>query len=151
MRPRYLIRLFENARRRAVTLRKDLIDEEDYAAALNELGWQVMEDFSRELVDVVPTAEELLFDMVIHDGDMRLEELRQIIRKRVPDDATVDVVVDVLIWMGCLGVKTLSGVTYISDCGFQRPYMRALLGTPDKNSIVFHPVLTSIKAMTTAH
>lgn len=38
MMPRYLIRLFENARRRAVTLRKTLIDEEDYAAALNELG-----------------------------------------------------------------------------------------------------------------
>jgi hypothetical protein len=151
MRPRYLIRLFENARRRAVTLRKTLIDEEDYTAALNELGWQVLEDFSRELVDVVPTAEDLVFDLVIHGGDMKLEQLHQIIRKRVSDDATVDVVIDVLIWMGCMGVKTLSGVTYISDCGFQRPYMRALIADPDKNSIVLHPVLTSIKAMTTAH
>jgi hypothetical protein len=151
MRPRYLIRLFENARRRAVTLRKNLIDEEDYAAALNELGWQVMEDFSRELVDVVPGAEELLFDVVIQGGNMTLEELRQIIKKRVVDDATVDIVIDVLIWMGCLGVKNQTGVTYISDCGFQRPYMRALLGDPEKNSIVFHPVLTSLTVIPMAN
>jgi hypothetical protein len=150
MRPRYLIRLFENARRRAVTLRKNLIDEEDYASALNELGWQVMEDFSRELVDVVPGAEELLFDVLIHGGNMTLEELRQIIKKRVSDDATVDIVIDVLIWMGCLGVKSQAGTTYISDCGFQRPYMRALLGDPETNPIVFHPVLTSITVMPTA-
>jgi hypothetical protein len=146
MRPRYLIRLFETARRRAVTLGKDIIDEEDYGAALHELGWQVMEDFSRELVDVVPSAEELLFDVVIHGGDMTLEELRQIIKKRVSDDTIVDVVIDVLIWMGCLGVKNQNGVIYISDCGFQRPYIRALLGNPDNNSIVFHPVITSIVA-----
>jgi hypothetical protein len=105
----------------------------------------VIQDFSRELVDVVPSAEELLFDVVIHGGDMTVEELRQIIKKRVSDDATVDIAIDVLIWMGCLGVKNDSGVTYISDCGFQRPYMRALLENPEKNSIVFHPVLTSVK------
>jgi len=151
MRPRYLIRLFENARRRAVTLRKSLIDEEDYAAALNELGWQVLEDFSRELVDVVPSAEELLFDVIIHGGNMTLDELRRIIRKRVSTDATVDIVIDVLIWMGCLGVRNQTGTTYISDCGFQRPYMRALLGDPENNPIVFHPVLTSITVMPTAH
>jgi len=84
--------------------------------------------------------------VVIHGGDMTLEELRQIIKKRVSDDTIVDVVIDVLIWMGCLGVKNQNGVIYISDCGFQRPYIRALLGNPDNNSIVFHPVITSIVA-----
>jgi hypothetical protein len=151
MRPRYLIRLFETARRRAMTLRKNIIDEEDYDAALHELGWQVMEDFNRELVDVVPSAEELLFDIVIRGDEMTLEELRQIIRKRVTDPKTIEVVVDVLIWMGCLGVKNSNGVTYISDCGFQRPHIRALLGDPDKHSIVFHPVLASIMAAPLAH
>ena len=54
MRPRYLIRLFETARRRAITLGKSKIDEDDYRAGLDELGWQVLEDFDRELVDIVP-------------------------------------------------------------------------------------------------
>ena len=57
MRPRYLIRLFETARRRAVTLGRDKIEAADYKAGLEELGWQVLEDFDRELTDVVPDAE----------------------------------------------------------------------------------------------
>jgi hypothetical protein len=146
MRPRYLIRLFENARRRAVTLRKNLIDEEDYAVALNELGWQVMEDFSRELSDIVRGADDLLFDIVNHGGDMTLGELRQIIKKRVSDDATIDIVIDVMIWMGCLGVKNQTGITYISDCGFKRPFIRSLLPDSDEKSIVFHPTLAAILA-----
>ena len=53
MRPRYLIRLFETARRRAITLGRNRIEETDYLKALDELGWQVLEDFDRELFDVV--------------------------------------------------------------------------------------------------
>ena len=57
MRPRYLIRVFEMARRRAVTLGRDQIEEPDYKAGLSELGWQVLEDFDRELTEsVVPDA-----------------------------------------------------------------------------------------------
>jgi hypothetical protein len=63
MRPRYLIRLFEMARRRAVTLGRDKIEEADFKASLNELGWQVLDDFDRELTDIVPRAESLLFDL----------------------------------------------------------------------------------------
>jgi hypothetical protein len=151
MRPRYLIRLFETARRRAVTLGKQTIDEGDYDAALQELGWQVLEDFNRELVDVVPSAEELLFDIAIAGSDMTLNELRKTIEKRVSDANTVEVVIDVLIWTGCLGVRNQGSVVYISDCGFKRPFMRALLGDPDKRSIVFHPVLASIMAAPLGH
>ena len=64
-----------------------------------------MEDFSRELVDVVPSAEELLFDIVIHGGNMTLEELRRIIKKWVSDDAIVDIVIDVFILDGVPGSK----------------------------------------------
>ena len=46
MRPRYLIRLFETARRRAITLGRDRIEETDYFKALDELGWQVLEDLT---------------------------------------------------------------------------------------------------------
>jgi hypothetical protein len=151
MRPRYLIRLFETARRRAVTLGKDTIDEGDYDTALQELGWQILEDFNRELVDVVPSAEELFFDIVLHGDELTLNELRQVIGKRVNDAKTAEVVIDVLIWTGCLGVKNQNNVVYISDCGFKRPFIRALLADPDRKSIVFHPVLMSIMTAPLGH
>jgi hypothetical protein len=144
MRPRYLIRLFETARRRAVTLGRTKIQEADYEAALDELAWQVLEDFDRELVDVVPDAEALMFDIIQLGAELSLEQLRDVISHRVSDPQTVEAAIDVLIWSGCIGVRTPKGITYISDCGFKRPFMRSLLRDQKARAIVFHPTLASI-------
>ena len=144
MRPRYLIRLFETARRRARTLGRNRIEEADYLVALDELGWQVLEDFDRELTDVVPDAEELLFDVAQIGTEMSLNDLRQTILHRVETSQTVESVIDVLIWTGCIGVRGTEGVTYISDCGFKRPFIRSLLKDSDAKIIEFHPTLASI-------
>jgi len=144
MRPRYLIRLFETARRRAVTLGRSKIEEGDYTMALEELGWQVLEDFDRELVDVIPDAEELLFDLSQLGKETSLAELRRVIAGRVQVPETIEAVVDVLIWTGCIGVRSPSRTLYISDCGFKRPYFRALIKNEHDRSIVFHPTLAAI-------
>jgi hypothetical protein len=146
MRPRYLIRLFETARRRAVTLGRDKIEAADYKAGLEELGWQVMEDFDRELTDVVPDAESLLFDLAQLGVHTSLAHLRSVIARKVKDPAVVESVIDVLIWTGCIGVLTGEGPLYISDCGFKRPFMRSLIQSEDERHIVFHPTLASIFA-----
>jgi hypothetical protein len=127
MRPRYLIRLFETARRRAVTLGREKIDDSDYKNGVEELGWQVLEDFDRELADIVQDAKDLLFELALLGERTSLAELRQIIQKKVGKEALVEPVIDILIWAGCIGVLTESGTVYISDCGFKRPYIRALI------------------------
>ena len=144
MRPRYLIRLFETARRRAITLGKTKIEEDDYRVAIDELGWQVLEDFDRELLDVVPNVEELMFELVQIGGRMSLDQLSRTIGAKGHDSSTVDTIIDVLIWTGCIGVEREDRVIYISDCGFKRPYIRALLHDPSDKTIVFHPTLASI-------
>ena len=144
MRPRYLIRLFETARRRAITLGRSRIEVQDYETALQELGWQVLEDFDRELVDVVPDVESLMFELVTTGTKISLNDLRKTIGQRVSEPSVVESVVDVLIWTGCIGVRGTGEVTYISDCGFKRSFMRALLKDPDANVIVFHPTLVAI-------
>jgi hypothetical protein len=147
MRPRYLIRLFETARRRAVTLGRERIEEADYKAGLEELGWQVLEDFDRELTDVVPDAEELLFELAQLGARTSLSKLRDVIARKVDDESvTVEAVIDVLIWTGCIGVRTSTQTVYISDCGFKRPFIRALIRNDNDRSIVFHPTLASIFA-----
>ena len=144
MRPRYLIRLFETARRRAVTLGRERIEESDYLIALEELAWQVLEDFDRELVDVVPDAEELLFELSHLGTETSLAELEALIERRVGDPEMIDAVVDVLIWSGCIGVRRDRQTTFISDCGFKRPFMRALIRDRQEKLLVFHPTLASI-------
>ena len=144
MRPRYLIRLFETARRRAITLGKNKIEEADYQVALDELGWQVLEDFDRELVDVVPNVEQLLFDIAQIGTKMSLNDLRETISQKVTEPSMVEIIIDVLIWTGCIGVQKPPAVMYISDCGFKRPYIRSLLEDSDAKIIVFHPTLAAI-------
>jgi hypothetical protein len=144
MRPRYLIRLFETARRRAVTLGRSRIEEADYITALEELGWQVLEDFDRELVDVIPDAEDLLFDLSHLGKETSLAELRQVIERKVRAPETIEAVIDVLIWTGCIGVRNPIRTFYISDCGFKRPYLRALIQNEHDKCIAFHPTLATI-------
>jgi hypothetical protein len=144
MRPRYLIRLFETARRRAVTLGRSKIEESDYTMALEELGWQVLEDFDRELVDVIPDAEELLFDFSHLGKETSLSALRGVIAAKVHVLATIEAVVDVLIWTGCIGVRKPPRTFYISDCGFKRPFLRSLIKSDQETCIVFHPTLAAI-------
>jgi hypothetical protein len=146
MRPRYLIRLFETARRRAVTLGREKIDESDYKIGVEELGWQVLEDFDRELADVVPDAEELLFELAHFGARTSLSKLRQVIQKKVGNEALVEHVIDILIWAGCIGVMNGSRTVYISDCGFKRPFIRALIRNEETRSIIFHPTLAAIFA-----
>jgi hypothetical protein len=143
MRPRYLIRLFETARRRAVTLLRVRIEEDDYVKALEELGWQVLEDVSRELTDIVPSAEDLLFDLTSLGSRTSMRALKDRIEQKVPS-APVESVIDILIWAGCIGVDGPKGPTYISDCGFRRPFIRSLMGDIDKQVILLHPTLASL-------
>jgi hypothetical protein len=150
MRPRYLIRLFETARRRAVTLGREKIDDSDYKNGVEELGWQVLEDFDRELADIVPDAKDLLFELALLGERTSLAELRQVIQKKVGKEDLVEPVIDILIWAGCIGVLTESGTVYISDCGFKRPYIRALMRNDEAQSIIFHPTLASIFATPSA-
>lgn len=144
MRPRYLIRLFETARQRAVTLQRKKIEEDDYDKALEELGWQVLEDLGRELVDIVPDAEDLLFEITALGGVTSPANLRALIQRRINDVRDVEAVIDVLIWAGCVGVEGPKGPTYISDCGFRRPFIRALMNDPIKQCVLLHPTLSSL-------
>jgi hypothetical protein len=146
MRPRYLIRLFETARRRAVTLGRKKIEEADYKNAVEELAFQVLEDFDRELTDIVPDAKNLLFELSLLGERTSLSQLRQVIQTKVGKPTLVEPVIDILIWAGCIGILTQSDTVYISDCGFKRPYIRTLMSNDRSQSIVFHPTLASIFA-----
>jgi hypothetical protein len=150
MRPRYLIRLFETARRRAVSLGRAKIDEADYKNGLEELGWQVLEDFDRELADILPDAKDLLFELASFRDRTSLSKLREVIQNKIGKGDLIEPVIDILIWAGCIGVPTDSGTVYISDCGFKRPYIRALMRNNEAQEIVFHPTLASIFATPSA-
>ena len=117
---------------------------------MEELAFQVLEDFDRELTDIVPDAKNLLFELGLLGERTSLYKLRQVIEKKIGKEALVEPVIDILIWAGCVGALTETGTMYISDCSFKRPYIRALMTSDKAESIVFHPTLASIFAVPAA-
>jgi hypothetical protein len=79
-----------------------------------------LEDFDLELADIVPDAKDLLFELALLGERTSLSKPRQVIQKKVGKEDLVEPVIDILIWAGCIGIITESGIVYISDCGFKR-------------------------------
>ena len=143
MRPRYLIRLYETARRRAITFERALIEEEDYTSALKELGWQVLEDLDREVVDLVPEGAEFLFELLEHGLDLTPEKFRYFCSKRLSDPADVDRLLDVMIWNGSIGIEENGAARFIFDTGYKRQYLSVKIKGNKMCSLVIHPTLVA--------
>jgi hypothetical protein len=141
MRPRYLIRLFETARRRALTLGKERIGESDYQFATKELGWQVLEDFDREIADIIPDGSSLLFEILINQEKLTADKLRYVCKKKIQNKDLIEKFIEVLIWSGALGVIREAKPIYIFDCGYRRQYMSSLIEGDGNVRLTLHPTL----------
>lgn len=141
MRPRYLIRLVETARRRALTLGHAKIDEGDFTVALQELGWQVLEDLDRECRDLVPNSADLMFEILSLRDDLTASKLKYVARRCVETEAELDKLIDVLIWSGAIGVFENALPKFIFNTGYKRQYLAAIIRSQPDVRIVVHPTL----------
>ena len=141
MRPRYLIRLFETARRRALTFDRRRIEEEDYLIALKELGWQVLEDLDREIADLIQDGSELLFEISQAREGLTAAKFHYLASKRIEEPEDVDKLLDVMLWNGSLGVVEGNSAKYIFDAGYKRQYLAALLKSDKTTELALHPTL----------
>lgn len=143
MRPRYLIRLFETARRRALTFGRNRMEENDYLVAFKELGWQVLEDLDREIADLVPNGADLLFEILQHRSGITAAKFRYISGKQLKTPESVDKLLDVMIWNGSIGVIDGGSSKYIFDVGYKRQYLASLVKADDEVQIAIHPTLVA--------
>lgn len=149
MRPRYMIRLFETAKRRAINMGHQKIEAVDYEAALEDLGWTVIEDLDLELRDIVRDAGLLLFDIAQLDGACGLPELRDAVARRVGATQLVNRVIDVLLWSGAIGIAPKANATFIYDCGYKLQFLRSLIDCNPDAEVCLHPTLRNLFAAAT--
>ena len=143
MRPRYLIRLAETARRRALTLGRNKIEEADYMFGLEELGWQVLEDLDREISDLVPNSSQLIFEILSQRENLTAGKLKYIALSSVTNEPDADILIDVLLWSGAIGVEDQNREKYIYDCGYRKRYLSALIQKNSDLKVVVHPTLVA--------
>lgn len=141
MRPRYLIRMFETARRRALALKRSIIIADDYTFALNELGWQALEDLDREITDLVPNATNFLFEILENADALTPDKIRYLAAKQLNDPADIEKLINVMIWNGSLGVETQQGPRYIFNSGYKRQYIASIVQSNKNHPMLIHPTL----------
>lgn len=141
MRPRYMIRLFETARRRAMNVGHQRIMEDDYIAALDDLGWTITEDLDLELRDIVQQTERLLFDLAQLNGACGIPELKEAIAARVGATDVVERVIDVLLWSGAIGIAVDRAPTFIYNCGYKLQALRSLMDCNPHAEVCLHSTL----------
>jgi hypothetical protein len=145
MRPRYLIRLFDTARRRAINMGHQRIGEDDYVAALEDLAWTVSEDLELELRDIVSATDRLLYDLAQLDGACGIQDLRDAVANRVGATDLVEKVIEVLLWGGAIGIATDKGPTFfIYNCGYKLQALRSLMDRNPEAEVVLHPTLSNL-------
>lgn len=146
MRPRYLIRLFETARRRALTFGRNRMEEEDYLVAFRELGWQVLEDLDREIADLVPNGADLLFEVLQHRNGLTAAKFRYIAGKQMKTPENVGKLLDVMLWNGSIGIVDGGSPKYIFDVGYKRQYLGSLVNANEDICLAIHPTLVAALA-----
>ena len=143
MRPRYLIRLFETARRRALTFGRNRMEEEDYVVAFRELGWQVLEDLDREIADLVPNGKDLLFEVLQHRAGLSAAKFRYIAGRQMKTADNVAKLLDVMLWNGSVGVLDDGSPKYIFDVGYKRQYLASLVNADEEIRLAIHPTIAA--------
>ena len=146
MRPRYMIRLFETARRRALNVGHQRIMEDDDIAALEDLGWTVTEDLDLELRDIVQQTERLLFDLAQINGACGIPELRDAIAARVGATDVVERVINVLLWSGAIGIVVERVPVFIYNCGYKLQALRSLMDRNPDAEVCLHSTLGQLFA-----
>ncbi len=146
MRPRYMIRLFDTARRRAINMGHQRIEEDDYVTALEDLGWTVTEDLNLELRDIVPNTERLLYDLAQLSGACGIPELKDTVAARVGATDLIEKVIDVLLWSGAIGIAADQKPVFIYNVGYKLDGLRSLMDRHPHAEVCLHPTLRNLYA-----
>ena len=143
MRPRYVIKLFESARRRAINIGNQRISEDDYIHALDELGWNIVEDIDLELKDIVSSTGSLIFDLGRLNGACDVNELKSAIANCVGATDAMLKVIDVLLWSGAMGVSSGGPPVFIYNCGYKLQFLRSMIEGGAGIEFCLHETLAS--------
>lgn len=141
MRPRALIELVQHCRSHAVNLRHERIEVDDLVRGEEAYSAALLTDVSYEIQDVLPEAEDVLYQFLEASSRMSTEDVRSLISGKVGDLLT-DKVLDVLLWYGFLGVVRQGGSSnYIYDVRYDMKRLRVSIEQdgPEHQNLEINP------------
>ena len=105
MRPRNLLKIFNHCRGFATNFNRQMIEESDIEKGLKSYSADLLEELDRELTDVFPDAQDLLYHFLDAPAVLTSANLSAIFDSARIDPADYEKVLDFLLYYGVLGVK----------------------------------------------
>ncbi len=128
LRPRNLIKLIQHCKGLAVNVGHEKIQVADVVNALDAYSRDLAREINREISDVFPMADRMLYDFVGEKSRMSLDDVRVLAELKGLDSATAEKVIDLLLYYGVIElVGTDKRITYIYDVQYDMEIMKALI------------------------
>jgi hypothetical protein len=139
MRPRCLIELIQHCVSHAVNLDRSKISEEDILAGLHAYSIGLSKELSKEIRDVYPKAENVLYVFFASKNYLTREDcLLKILDIHDIDEEEGASIIGFLLWFGFLGVKVDETIDkYIYDCAYDMQLLNGMINQVPKDNEVF--------------
>ncbi|MGH2507246.1 MAG: P-loop ATPase, Sll1717 family [Ktedonobacteraceae bacterium] len=128
MRPRNLLKVFNYTRGFASNFNHNMIDEEDLNKGIDSYSDDLLLEFGRELSDVLPGAEDILYYLLDAPSELsKVEITNRICEAGVAEDKAENVM-DFLIYYGVIGLKEGDRELYIYDVNYDPKKLEIRIG-----------------------
>ena len=128
MRPRCLIDLVNACRSHAVNLQKNRIEVEDILVGEEQYSTNLVAEIGLELRDVNPLGEDILYDLLGLEQQVREENLLELMSSRKLEKEETSRLFYLLLWYGILGfVRETDKVAYIYNVNYDMKRLLTLI------------------------
>jgi hypothetical protein len=135
MRPRNLLKLFRHCLASAVNRNHAKIKDTDIISGFESYSMDLITEIDRELSDVAPEATNVLYEFLDENRLFSEAEIKSVIRRLVPDDESIEKVIDYLLYYGVLGIEDVHGESkYIYDYSYNMKLIRGRLKKAGNNA-----------------
>ena len=138
MRPRALLDLVIHCRSVAINLRHKKIEPEDFKKGLAAYSSDLLSEVSLEIRDVLPTAENVLYEFIDSPARLSTAELSSLLDKVSTSEAERKAFVELLLWYGALGVVRLNGdVTFIYSVNYDMKRLTGIISKLSETGVMY--------------
>ena len=127
MRPRYLIDLVDRCLGHAISMHKEIIDQDALREGYRTFALDVVANTNYELRDIEPSTFNRIYILKNQNSRITLEQIRFLLLQEADDDSQAQSIADLFVWFGILGVVLESGDTsYIYDVEYNHQVLKNL-------------------------
>ena len=148
MRPRALIDLVNHCKSVAINLRHSRIAESDLLKGVSAFSTDLVTEIGLEIQDVLPEAEDLLYEFLGSSVRIPLADLELMLNKVSESPQERDAFVELFLWYGVLGLVRLDGsVTYIYTVNYDSARLKGVERQLQETGLVYEVNPTFIQGL----